>query len=158
MTALLGQLGIRAWYDGRERRERVLILVGGAVLLAYLLLAGVYRPLAAMRAEALSDIATLEALTARASAVAEAPARATPVSPVPNAAAITDSAVAVGLVIRRLEPEGARTSIEFEEADFAVLVEWLALLESRHALKVATIELDRRPSPGVVSARITVEN
>lgn len=153
------RLGIVDWFNGRAAREQVLILIGGATALVYGGFVGVWHPLSALRAAALADISRFEAIAARVSAagpnlssVGENGAGQ------PSATLITDSATAVGLVIRRLEPEGERTRIEIEEADFTVLVDWLSLLEQDHSLRVATIELDRRPAPGLVSARISVED
>lgn len=158
--ATFDRSGIPSWFAGREPRERLLIVVGIAIAAAYLAWIGIYGPLAAMREKALTDIRTYEAISARIAAAGEnfAEAGASPAAAVPGATLITDSASAVGLVIRRLEPEGGRTSIEIDNADFAVLVGWLASLEKEHSLKVSTIELDRRTEPGVVSARISVTN
>ena len=147
-----------AWYESREKRERILIVVGGAVLAAYVGYAGMVQPLSSMRKTALADIAKYEAVSARITAAGDdlslvAATGAT----LPDASIITQSATAVGLVIRRIEPEGERTRIEVEDAEFAVLIDWLARLETEHSLHIATIEIDRRPPPGIVSARLSVE-
>ena len=159
-VARLGRSSMTSWFSGREPRERALIVIGIVMIAGYLAWIGVYQPLAAMRERALADITTYEAISARIKANGSnfAPAAARPAAAVPSATVITDSASAVGLIIRRLEPEGGRTWIEFDNADFSVLVGWLASLEKEHALKVATIELNRKTEPGVVSARISVTN
>lgn len=158
-ASVLERTGIAQWYGGRDRRERLLILIGGGVVIFYLAIVVLWQPMSAMRADALADIAKYEAIGARVAAAGPTLALGAGNAPnMPVAAVITDSASAVGLVIRRIEPEGERTRIELEDADFSVLIDWLALLEKDHSLRVATIELDRRPSPGVVSARISVEN
>lgn len=146
------------WYAGRDRRERILLLVGSVVVAVYVAFAGVWQPLSAMRETALADIAKYEAVAARITAAGTNLSLAVlPSAALPDAAVITESATVIGLTIRRLEPEGDRTRIEVEDADFAVLVDWLARLETEHALHVATIEIDRRPPPGIVSARLSVE-
>lgn len=155
--SILERVGFVQWFSGRDRREQFLMAIGGAVVLGYLAIVVVWQPLSAMRANALADIAKYEAITARIAAADPTLASATGSAPnMPVATLITDSATAVGLIIRRLEPEGERTRIELEEADFSVLIDWLALLDNNHSLRVTTIELDRKPSPGVVSARISV--
>lgn len=149
--------GISDWYAGRDRRERILILVGGAFVAAYVGFAGVFQPLSSMRETALADIAKYDAVTARITAAGtDLTLVSRPSVTLPDAAVITESATVVGLTIRRLEPEGERTRIEVEDADFAVLIDWLARLETEHSLHVATIEIDRRPPPGIVSARLSV--
>ena len=147
-----------AWFRGRERREQVLIVIGSVFAAGYLGYAVLYTPLVKWRARALEDIRTYEAITARVAANgANLQTAMTDDPALPDATAITNSSTAVGLVIRRIEPEGSRTAIEMEEADFSVLISWLSVLEEDYGLKVAAIELDRRPVPGVVSARISVE-
>ena len=149
--------GVAEWLAGREPRERKLILVGTGVLLLYLAYALVWQPLAAMRARALVDIAKYEAVSARVTAAgSDLRLAARPSASLPDATVITNSAAGLGLTIRRLEPEGKRTRIEVEDADFTVLINWLARLESEHSLHVAAIEIDRRPLPGIVSARLSV--
>ena len=146
-----------AWFAGRERRERLLILAGGIAVIGYVGFALVLRPLAAMRETAITDIAKYEAVTARITAAGTDLSLASlPSAAQPDATVITQSATLVGLAIRRLEPEGERTRIEVEDADFGILIDWIARLEAEHSLHVATIEIDRRPLPGVVSARLSV--
>ncbi len=158
VMALPGGRALAAWFRGRESRERLLIATGGAFAAVYLAYTAICVPLVDMRARALDDIATYETIMARVAASAAGPPRAVEAaSNLPDTTLITDSANAAGLVIRRLEPENGKTAIELENADFAVLIDWLALMEKDHALRVDTIALERRPEPGVVSARISVE-
>ena len=153
------RLRLGRWFAARDRREKLLIVVGSMFLIGYVGYFWVWQPLSALRLRSLADIGRYEAITARLAAGGPDLAFGTEqTSPLPSATVITDSATAAGLLIRRLEPEGERTRMELESADFSVLIDWLALLEHDHGLRVATIELDRRPEPGMVSARISLEN
>jgi general secretion pathway protein M len=72
------------------------------------------------------------------------------------AAVVTDSAPAYGLAIRRIETDQAGTRVELDDAGFAEVVLWIEELELQHGLRVVAVEMDRRPEPGVVAARLAV--
>ena len=105
------------------------------------------------RAIALSDRALAAAAPFDAPVVAE-----TVVDRPPPARRVTESARGAGLTLRRIETDGDLTRLVLADAEFAALVDWLALLERDHALLVSSIEIDRRPEPGTVAARIALES
>jgi general secretion pathway protein M len=140
----------RGWLDGRSPRERALLAGLAALAVAGLFFGLVQRPLAAERDRALAEIVRLDATLAAARAAGPAPvAAAAPASP-------ADAAAAHGLTIQRIEPEGARTRIAFEDAAFADLLAWIATVEAGGG-RVAALELVRRPAPGMVAATVTLE-
>ena len=72
----------------------------------------------------------------------------------PLSTRVTQSADVAGLVLRRLEPEGDMLRVTVDDVAFANVILWLSDLETTHAVIVAGIEVDRRPAPGIVSARL----
>ena len=146
------------WFGARSPRERALVGVAAALALGFVGWEGVWRPLAALRADAASDIARLDASIAQVRAAGAAPAPALAADPgLPPSTVVTRSAATLGLTIRRLEPDGARLRVSLDEAAVDAVLAWLALLEREYGLRVAAIEMDRRPAPGLVATRITLE-
>lgn len=150
--------GLGPWWRGRSGRERGLIAGMGIALLVYALVAGVAQPMLGARAAALAAIARADAALARLDASPEGAAvsvRATVGQPV--TAVLADTAPEFGLTILRIEPEGAGARLTIGDAGFAEVLEWIAALEREHGLRLTAVEMDRRPEPGVVAARLTVE-
>lgn len=147
--------GLRAWWLGRALRERALIAAALVLTLAWAGVAWGLRPLDAARSAARAEIAMLATLTARVVAAPPAPG---PRAPAPLARTVADSAAAHGLAIQRLEPEGARLSVTLGAVGFDPLLAWLAALETTSGLRVAALDLERRPEPGIVAARLTLED
>lgn len=143
---------------GLNTRER--IAAAGAVVflagLAVWVLA--WQPLQQARQSGHDRIAAFDRAIAlaRAAGPAFGEMRQLPGSEAP-AALITRTASEAGLFIRRLEPEGNGFAVSFDQAPFDVLIAWLAELETGNGLTVTTLELERRTTPGVVSARMNLE-
>ena len=140
------------WWGRRSGRERVLLAVMASGLAAYLLFVGAARPLHAARGEALATIARHEAVLARLAALPEGIAPVASGEPV--TAIVTESGY--DLTIRRIEAEGEGARLEIEDAGFPELVLWIEELERAHGLRLITIEIERRPEPGLVGARLTL--
>jgi general secretion pathway protein M len=143
------------WWDQRSPRERVLLAALLAVLVCWLGIVLVARPLLNARAEALASIARSEMALAR---LAAAPAPALPVESsgqlVP--AILTETATEFGMTIRRIEPEADGAQLTIDDAAFDDVLRWIEALEVRHGLHVVALKMDRSPAPGVVSASLTV--
>lgn len=147
----------QTWYRLRTPRERVMVTAAAVVLIGAGMFIGVWQPLSAMRAAALADISRYETMTVRLRAAGPDALDVTTRQVAP-ATLITSSAGDLGLAIRRLEPEGERIRVALEDAKFESVIVWLDTLESDHSLRVVSLELDRRTAPGVVSARVVLEN
>jgi len=136
-------------------RERILLL--GALLLG--IGAAIYSfvlvPQRAARVQALSEIARFETIAHRVSDGAALPSTIPDTRPVP--AILAESARDAAIPIRRLEPEGDLTRLTLDAVDFTGLMTWLADLDTIHAIRVASIEMERQPEPGVVTARLALE-
>jgi general secretion pathway protein M len=147
---------VGAWWRQRSRRERALIGVTAAAVSAYLLATNAVEPMLAARAQARAAIAGHDAALARLAARPASDAALASRSGRSVTAAVTESAPAYDLAIRRIEAVADGARLEVEDAGFAEVILWIEELEGEQALRVTAVEMDRRPEPGVVSARLTV--
>lgn len=137
-------------------RERV--LVGGLlpVVVGVALWQLVWQPIQNRRAALVSEIQILRQIEAAALATDPA-ATPDPIRTEPLAARVTRHARTAGLDLSRLDPEGARMRVTLSDAGFDDLIGWIAALEQDGVLTTA-IQIDRRPAPGQVAARLTLES
>ncbi len=145
-------------FNALSTREKILIL---AVLPLVALFAGyrfVWQPVQAARSEARAEIAAYRLVTDTAALAqrGEAPAPRA-INDTPIATRITRSAEAAGLSLRRIEPDGQGSRVTLDDTPFATVLTWLADLEQTDAVTVRALEIDRRPEPGIVSARLLLE-
>ena len=119
--------------------------------------AGVVRPALDLRAASLTRISQVETVSAALDRLpatfAAAPAAELP----PLRTRVTDAARSAGLDIRRLDPQGAAISVTLDDVPFAALVGWLDRLTTTARVRVLSAEIGRRPTPGVVTARLVLE-
>ena len=118
---------------------------------------GVWQPLMTHNA-ALSDQLARQGITLRQLQALPTTVQTTALAddrPVP--AILTETAQDMGLVIRRLEPEGRGARLVLDDALFETVIVWLDMLETDHALRVTTLDLARKPAPGMVSATLLLE-
>lgn len=147
-----------AWWTRRTPRERVLLGVLMLTLGGYLLATGVVRPLLAARQTALASIAGSDAALARlASAPEPTERRIVLMADEPVSSILTSTATVFDLTIRRIEAEADGAEVMIEDADFEDIIRWIETLERDYGLRLSTLEMDRRPEPGVVSARLGVQ-
>jgi len=144
------------WWSERSTREQILLGALTAVGIFTLLLAGVIVPLRDMRAEARADIRNAALLEARLRAGGDL-MNAGRVRRGTASAIITDSAAAVNLIIQRIEPEGGNTRVVLSDAPFEAVLTWIADIEQSSRLRVRDADIERKPTPGMVSASIVVE-
>lgn len=139
-------------------RERVLLLGAAAALLLLAAVHLVWFPLQARAAQHRAEIAAyLELGEAARRAAARPVAAPAPAPSEPAASRVTRSAEVAGLTLTRLEPGPQGLGVLLAEAPFDGLVDWLARLETEERLAVTAAEIDRRITPGTVTARITLE-
>jgi general secretion pathway protein M len=147
-------VSIGGWWRRRSQRERILLAAMASALAVHLLFAGAARPLLEARATALAAIAQHDAALVRLAGLSEWDEPVASTEPV--TAIVTASAAGYDLTIRRIEAEDEGARLEIEDAGFPELVLWIEELERAHALRLVAIEIDRRPEPGVVGARLTL--
>lgn len=147
------------WFENLSTREKILILCA----LPIVVLGGGYQfawtPLMQSRAAYLDQIANYHLLTETATRVQQTPAEQvrpaqSPAATDPLSSRVTESVTAANLQLRRIEtlPNGVRVTLD--DADFSQIILWLGELETQDRITIRAIELDRRTTPGAVSARI----
>lgn len=137
-------------------RERTLVGLALAGVICAAVFQFVWVPVQAKRAALSAEIVGYAQITDRIAALGpETPVLQTAAGPAtPLSTRVTQSADVAGLVLRRLEPEGDMLRVTLDDVAFANVILWLSDLEVNHAVIVAGIEVDRRPAPGIVSARL----
>lgn len=139
----------------RTPRERLMLGTMAAVAVLALVYLLIWQPLQQARSGYEAAIARQDALTARLATLGSTSAPAPVASdPRPPAVIVSDSAAAASLAIRRLEPADDRVRVALEDADFGTVIAWLDALDRDTGLKVAEIDITRRPEPGVVSTTV----
>ncbi|WP_299613317.1 type II secretion system protein GspM [uncultured Tateyamaria sp.] len=71
---------------------------------------------------------------------------------------VTASARTASIDIRRLDPQGTALSVSLDAVPFTALLGWLETLTTTAEVQVYSAEIGRRPEPGIVSARIVMED
>ena len=142
-------------FDRLSRREKYLVALVIPLALLVALYRFVWMPLQLAEAQARADIAAYRLVQDTASLAARAEIAPTaPVNDPPLATRITSSASAAQLTLRRIEPEGDGIRVTLDVTPFATLLLWLSDLEEQHDVILEALEVDRRPAPGVISARL----
>lgn len=148
-----------AWFMRLTLRERVLIAALAPLAILLVLFRFAWNPLQDARTARQSEIASYRLLTTVAARRAADPApEATPLPTDPIATRVTQSADAAGLQLRRLEPEGAGLRVTLDDVTFGALLLWLSEMETTQTVRLTAMEIDRRQAPGVVSARLLLED
>lgn len=114
-------------------------------------------PLVSARNQSFQDIATANAiadLLDRAPLAGFSPIRG---PAIPLGTRVTTTAETAGLKLRRLEPSGTALSVTFDDAPYTALIGWLDVLTREEGSRIVSVEIARRPPPGIVSARIMLE-
>jgi general secretion pathway protein M len=139
-----------AFWAARSRRERWMLGVLAALLLGVILVYGVVKPLQSARAQALADIRTYETFNARLRAAGSL-STAKPARTGPPATMISDSAIAAGLAANtETIPAGVRATVA--DGSYDSVLAWLADIGSQ--LRITRVTIQRRPTPGRVSATV----
>lgn len=144
------------WWGNRTPRERRLLLALGGTALLLLLILGIYRPLSDARAQAIADINTYEVLTAQLRVAGPELARLRALDRSASPAIVTNSAASFGLTIGRLDPQEELIRVTLQDTDFTKLVQWLVQVETTSTMRLAEIQIDRGPNPGIVDAQVTL--
>ena len=165
--ALLPLMVMRTWlrqitdaataiWSARAGRERVLLIVMGVVLTAATLQICVIQPALEARSRLKAEIAELDEALARTRGLS-ALSESEPVSSQPAAMRLNQLAADQELDIARLQTEGSRHTVTLADAPFSTVSDWLAAVEKAPGLSITALQLERRPTPGLVSTRAEIE-
>lgn len=152
---------MKDWFDTLQPRERLVLLVGGAVGVLILAWSFAWSPLRsatldldAMVAEKhsiLADVRRLQSLGAA------------PVAPVASGESLvlvvdqTHRAHGLGGTLSRNQPDGEDgIRVTFQRVPFAQLVSWLGALQQGHGIIVISANLDGTQQRGLVNASLVL--
>ncbi len=146
-------------FSNLSAREKLLVSSVLPAVILFALYQFAWLPLAQTRIDAKSQIASYRALSHAAQTQGDQQRFTAPVAPptTPLPTRITQSAVSAGVLVRRLEPDGALVRVTLDDAPFDAVIGWIAAMEADHAITLVSLELDRRTAPGIVAARLAVE-
>ena len=139
-------------------RERVLLIGGGLLVTGLMAWQFAWQPIQAERAALEVEIERYLMLAQVADEIGPAGTTAQDGTSLPLAQRITRSAQGAGVPIARLDPSGARLRVAVEQVGFDALLGWLQTLEQDEAARAVTLEVERLTEPGVVTARLTLED
>lgn len=149
-----------AWWEGRTRRERILLGIMAGLLAAVIAWYGVIAPIGAWRAdaadrraEASAALQSVEADLARLNAAAtDAPAgTGEPIEPL-----LIRTAEAAGVNIDRQQPEadGAQT-VWLQAVPSQTVFGWIAQLEQDHGVSVSNITALKSPTGSGLDVQVS---
>ncbi|MDP5070803.1 MAG: type II secretion system protein M [Congregibacter sp.] len=155
---------MKAWFERFPLRDQLALLLMAAVIIVYVLVMFVMRPLGQARAELSARNQATAAVLRRVDAMAteiqslqdqKADGRSPP--SVNLSASLNQSAVRYQLRVSRLQPssQGA-VQIRFESAPLDALLRWLHEIETVQGLLVEDVSLGQTSSAGVVSATLRI--
>jgi general secretion pathway protein M len=152
---------LASWYATQSPRDQR-VLVIGCVVVALILLVGIFLPLQRKLREADSALqqqqADLEWMTQVGPALAAA-------GPGPAAVATADSLVVLvdtsaresglGQALTGTQPAGdGSMRVQLEGADFNAVTNWVSRLSTQHGVRVEAATITASNSPGIVSATV----
>ena len=145
-----------SWYAALSPRERLLVGVGGVLLLLAVLVFGAWQPLQARRSAELDRILRYDRMFV---AVSQLPGTAQALADTrPIATILTQSTAAQGLAILRLDtPKPGTATVTLQDAAFDTLVLWIDGLDRDSDLAVTSAMIRRTEMPGIVSADLSLE-
>jgi len=157
-------------YNELSPRDRMLLLVGAIIVLLYSGYQLIYQPLVAESLLLEQKIKSqqqayqyLQQISSEVAALRERGISAAPELEGQSPMAVIDSSsqqLEIKPTIKRLLPEGAdKVTLWLENLAFDKLIVWLAILETKHQLKVIQIDVDRQAdAEGLVNAKVLLGN
>tara|TARA_R110001592_G_scaffold310481_2_gene585068 strand:- start:2771 stop:3259 length:489 start_codon:yes stop_codon:yes gene_type:complete len=157
------------WWAGLAPRERIILIIGLAVLGLLALWLLVVEPVINQRTELRREVMQLTAdhtwmqqtaveVRRRAGMQRDnQPGVASAGGSVLTLIEVSANAAGIKAAMERVQPEGKGARLWFDAIAFDTLVRWLAELEQRQGLVVSQLAVDASAELGMVSARVLVE-
>lgn len=137
-------------------RERRLLLATVFLVALTVLWLALLRPALDLRQESLDRIANLNVVAGALDRFS--PSIQEPSDRPPLRQRVAEAARASELGIQRLDPQGGALAVTLDDVPFVSLIGWIDTLTSDHSARVLSSEIARRPEPGIVTARIVLED
>ncbi|WP_299689804.1 type II secretion system protein M [uncultured Tateyamaria sp.] len=141
-----------------KARERHLIIAATVGIGCITLWSVIVAPAVSSREDSFAQLRKIDVLWAVLDRLPEGVHRQTPDTTAPLRQRVTASARSADIDIRRLDPQGSLLSVSLDAVPFTALIGWLDTLTSRSGVRVRSAEIGRRPEPGIVTARIVMED
>jgi general secretion pathway protein M len=156
---------MKAWFSNLEVNERRMLIVGGGLLLVMLLYIGIWEPLTnkveTLRVSTAEQTALLTWMRSTAQEVKQLRGRGSQqVKPASGQSLLTlvdrtAKSGRLGTALKRVQPDGSeKVGVWLEAANFDDLVRWLAVLETRHSVRVVSSVFQSLETSGRVDARL----
>ena len=146
-------------FESATVRERVLIGIGGYLLLALLLYYVIFDPAMGFRSEKLrAQVTASNGLSWMVANEAEARQRGGTQAPVRSESKLTvisSSAELHNVTIKRMQPGDNRINVELSGQEYLAVIRWLIALETDHGLTIVDVRLDKS-GEGIVESRLTL--
>ena len=157
-----------SWWQNLESRDRQILLVGGVLLIIILLYVMVWEPLDKSVRELDRGVdarrVTLQWMNEAATEIKSLQAGAQPVGEGlggRSLLSVVDQAArqaGLGPSLKRVEPEDKdKVRVWMEKVPFDKLVTWTGGLTRQYGVTVNSIRIERLDDPGLVNARVTLE-
>lgn len=159
---------MKDWFDKLEPKERMMLAVGGVLLVLLLIyvlvlapIRSAYQSLKLGVAEQRETIAWMQGSAQTIERLMRSSGSASQGLGGRSLLAVTDStarAGGLGATLKRVEPEGSNSvRVWLDGAPFDVLIKWLGMLGTQHGVDVNSVTLERSDAAGLVNARLTLE-
>lgn len=154
---------MRAWWDGLQDRERLVLLAGGVTAGIIILWAAVWNPLFVGTAQLTDEVASKERLLAQltrleATVGTSAPTRAAGRGG--SLVVVVDQTIrtqGLGASLKRNQPNGADgINLTFQAASFDTLIRWLTQLNRDHGISVQSASFSEARQPGLVNSTLVL--
>ncbi|MDR2214928.1 MAG: type II secretion system protein M [Nevskiaceae bacterium] len=154
---------LQDWYSAREPREQ-LILRWGAVAAVVLLILALALPVQRNVRAAQTRIETKQQDLAFLRQVGPTISAAGPMAPPPDSQqsliVLVDSSAresGLGETVSGSQPSGdGGLRVQLEQADFNLLVAWLARLSTQHGLRIESANIESGSQPGLTNASVVI--
>lgn len=160
---------MKAWFEGLDERQRLLVTGAGALLLLLLVYALVWAPLhsafTSMQDKVTGQRATAAWMQQSALRLAQLRSSQGPARQGlggKSLLALADSSAradGLGNVLKRVEPDGSSSvKVWMEGASFDELIGWLGKLNTRYGIQIDTVSMERAAdTAGRVNVRLTLQ-
>ena len=142
------------WWAKRSPSEQRLLIALACVAALAILVAGVYRPLAAARARATAGIATYSTLAQQLRIAGPDLARLRALQNGDPQAILTGTAPGFGITLAAVRLDGPQVRATLTGQDFNRAVQWMAQVETVSGLRLSEVRVSRAATPGLVNAEV----
>lgn len=158
---------LQEWFRGLAPRERVLVGVGAAVVAVTVLFLGIWEPLTKAHHKREADLGSARVLAQRLEEIgaelqqnrASGNGGAVAARSMSLLSAVDQSSKggALNKPLSRIQPEGDNeVKVWLEGVSFDGLLRWISELETRYGVSAQTVDIEKDPTPGLVSARLSL--